>query len=790
MSRTQACAYGGVDGGTHAGVNPGLVQPTALERILAPVVAATQPPVHGACQQLPPLGAVLGSLAIGGAERIVLDWAAQTQSRYKIRLCVLHSQAQEWPVPAGIELLRLDGIDVDRGLEAFAQGLRQATELLGSEQPRVLCHMTTREHRGALARGGVSPVPVLHNAMQGWKEASDALPAHQRALAVSQACVEDLRACGRDHDVGLIRHLPRAPALSAEARASLRERLCQTLQLPNQPQIRLMAMIGGIKRQKNYVFAVRLLEVLARDADAYLVIFGGPIGADGAQSSQALREAVLNLGLQERVRLPGFVPHAARYLPAFDLCLNTSHYEGLSIATLEALVARLPVIASKVGGQGEVSAPGLTLLPLEADLPTWADAVRLAWNSRPELPGWAGFPAHRLWTLEQLVTDAPRRDHVLFVTANLNAGGAQRSLVNLATRLQDCLSLEVVVTGCSSSNHFLDELQAADIAVTRTGDTRDCFDHAEALLSVVAKTACRLVCFWNLDPKIKLLLAKVLPASVMLVDVSPGAYAFEEMSATVGFQQMCGYTQAQFYSRLARLVLKYEANVPGEVGCAVEVIRNGVPLAARGSHDHGDAHEAVPRIIVNGRIAPSKFLVEIAQAMGKVWQRHSDVELHVLGSAEQRHQAYAQASLDALNMAMQTSPACAGAVLHGPVHQPGMVARAGDIAVVLGQHQGSPNAVLEAMAHGLVVVANDSGGTAEMLCHGRAGWLLCDTEPAALAHAIEVLLGDATRRQRLARAGQAFVEQHFSMSAMTRAYLNLFQTLFCQAGPHHAASDD
>lgn len=758
----------------------------ALQRILAPALAATQPPVHDACRQLPPLGVVLASLAIGGAERIVLDWAAQTQARYRIKLCVVHSQAQEWSVPAGIELLRLDGIDLDRGLEAFAQGLRQVTDLLGLGQPRVLCHMTMRAHRDALARGGVCPVPVLHNAMQGWKEAFDALPAHQRVLAVSQACVEDLHACGRNHDIGLIRHLPRAPAQSAEARASLRERLCQTLQLPNLPSVRLMVMVGGIKAQKNYVFAVQVLEALARDADAYLVIFGGPVGADGARSSQALRETVLNLGLRERVRLPGFVPHAARYLPAFDLCLNTSHYEGLSIATLEALVARLPMIASKVGGQGEVSAPGLTLLPPGADLPTWAHAVRHAWNIRPEAPAWASFPAHRLWTLEQLVTDAPRSDHVLFVTANLNAGGAQRSLVNLATRLQDCLSLEVVVTGCSSSDRFFNELQGAGVAVTRTGDSRDCFDHAEALLSIVAKMACRLICFWNLDPKIKLLLGKVLPASVMLVDVSPGAYAFEEMSATAGFQQMCGYTQAQFYSRLARLVLKYEAAVPGDVGCAVEVIRNGVPLASRGS----DGEVAVPRIIVNGRIAPTKFLVEIAQAMGAVWQLHPHVELHVLGSAEQKHQAYAQAFLIALDTARQASPASAGALLHGPVHQLGIVARAGDIAVVLGQHQGSPNAVLEAMAHGLAVVANDSGGTAEMLCHGRAGWLLSDTEPEALAHAIETLLGDAAQRQRLARAGHAFVEQRFSMAAMTRAYLKLFQTLFLQAGPNHAASVD
>lgn len=762
-------------------------QPATLARILASATPATQPAVHATCQQSPPLGVVLGSLAIGGAERIVLDWAAQSRARHDIRLCVLNDQPQEWPVPPGMEIVRLRGSKLDEGLQAFAQGLRQASDRLDFGLPRVLCHMTSRAHRNALLRGGVSPVPVLHNARQGWKEPFDALPPDQRIVAVSEACVQDLRACGREGDISLIRHLPRAAALSPEARATLRSRLCHTLQLPDRSETRLLVMVGGIKAQKNYPFAIQLLDLLARDADACLVIFGGPIGADGAQAWQALRDTVRSLGLQQRVRLPGFVPYAARYLPAFDACLNTSHYEGLSIATLEALVARVPVIASKVGGQGEVAAPGLTLLAPEADLAHWADAVRQAWLSRPEAPAWSGFPAHRLWTLEHLVTDVPRREHVVFVTANLNAGGAQRSLVNLVARLHECLSLEVVVTGRSSASHFFEELRSAGVNVARAGDSRDSFDQAEALLCIAAHSRCAVMCFWNLDPKLKLLLGKVLPASVKLVDVSPGAYAFEEMSATAGFQQRCGFTQAAFYARLARLVLKYEAEVPGDVGCTVEVIRNGVPPAAQGVHASGTGC-ITPNVIVNGRIAPSKFLVEVAQAMGQVWQRHPEVELHLLGTAEPRHQAYADELLRAIDAARQASPGCAGAVFHGAAYELGTVAHAGDIAVVLGHHQGCPNAVLEAMAHGLAVIANDSGGTAEMVRDGQTGQLLQGTEPAPLAHAIESLLADATRRQRLGRAGRAFVEQHFSMAAMTRGYLALVRTLFKTLSPTPCSS--
>ena len=52
---------------------------------------------------------------------------------------------------------------------------------------------------------------------------------------------------------------------------------------------------------------------------------------------KAVLSQALRLGVTDRLRLPGFVPSASQCLPAFDLFLNTSRYEGLSIATLEAL---------------------------------------------------------------------------------------------------------------------------------------------------------------------------------------------------------------------------------------------------------------------------------------------------------------------------------------------------------------------------------------------------------------------------------------------------------------------
>lgn len=754
-------------------VNEGLLA-TSAHLVFHPGTATVQPPLHAATRERPPLGAVIASLAVGGAERIVLDWAQRAAQRQPVWLCVLHDQPHEWPLPAQVRVVRLRSLNLEEGVERFSRQLSAEWAARSLGRPSVLCHLTLQKHRHALARGGAAPVTVLHNAEEGWREPSSSIDAGSRVVAISRACLTDLARCGRTHNVSLIRHLPRALSLAPAEVAALRQRLCATLDLPCSSTAKLVAMSGGVKPQKNYQFALEVLHELSLTVDAYLVIFGGPVGSHGAAEWRALRRRVLDLGLQDRVRLPGFVPNAAAYFPAFTAIMNTSLYEGLSMATLEALIAHRPVVASRVGGQGEVGAPGLHLLPSGAPAATWVSALREAFDLQPQAPSWAGFPAARLWTLEHLASRKARRAHVVFATANLNAGGAQRSLVNLTTRLASHLSLEVVVTGSSTTTHFHDALRGAGVAVTRSATTKDCFDHAEGLLTVVASTGCSVLCCWNLDPKLKLLLAKVLPADVQLIDVSPGGYAFEEMQATQEFQQLIGFTEHELYGRMRHLVLKYDGSVPAHVTTPIAIIRNGVPSPAT----QPEAYAQVPRVIINGRIAPSKFLVEIAQAMGQVWRKHPDIELHVLGMAEPRHRAYGDLFCAATRHAVEANPGCGGAHFHGPSFSLEGTARPGDIAVVLGHHQGCPNAVLEAMASGMTVVANDSGGTAEIVHDGRTGVLLRATDATGVAQSLIALIADPAMRHSLADAGRTFVEREFSMSAMVEGYARLITPHF------------
>lgn len=726
----------------------------ALDLIFAPPRANTQPPLHAG--ETPQLTVVIATLALGGAERIVLDWAASCAARYRVRLIVLRRVANEWAVPPGIILTRLEAGDA---LPALA---KIGAEIAAAGNPRVLCHLLNAEERAALTRGGAEPMPVLHNAAIGWIEDAQALRNEQVVVTVSHAAAAELRAAGCRAAITVIHHLPATPHARDQAHTRARSQWRERWAVP--PHACVIGMIGAVKPQKAYTHALRLLAQLLEQRDLWLVIIGGPIGRDGDVAWAAVLAQATRLQLEPRLRMPGFIPNAVACLPALDLLLNTSRYEGLSIATLEALAAGLSVVASAVGGQGEITAPGLKLIGGNDSDAAWIQAINTSLDTSPAAPAWRSFPSHRLWTLLHLVPQFEPKPGVLFITANLNAGGAQRSLCHLTRSLHRSMRLEVAVCGDSTADYFYAQLQAAGVTVNRCAATRDCFDHAEALLQRVVSGRYATVCFWNVDAKVKLLLAKTLiTAQVRLIDVSPGGYSFEEMQALRDFQQWIAYDENAYYARLDRLVLKYHANPPAAVRLKATVIPNGVPTPALVG-----AEKRPLRIVVSGRIAPSKFVIEIIDSMRLLWQTHPAVELHLLGHCEPRHADYAGKFINAIGDDLNRRVFLHGAVFDAPdrlAHYP--------IALVLGEHQGSPNTVLEAMAAGVAVVANDSGGTRELVMHERTGLLIPDRNPSNIASALRRLLDDPALVQRLAIAGQRHVSKNFSMLQMAKAYRKL-----------------
>ncbi|MBI3627232.1 MAG: glycosyltransferase [Candidatus Sungbacteria bacterium] len=107
---------------------------------------------------------------------------------------------------------------------------------------------------------------------------------------------------------------------------------------------------GELTKNKDYE---TLLEAAANVKGMFKLIIIG----DG-EEQEILTHIVDQLKLNQRVFFAGFVPDAARLIRAFNIFSMSSIKEGLPYAILEAGLAGVPVVATKVGGIPDIIRSG------------------------------------------------------------------------------------------------------------------------------------------------------------------------------------------------------------------------------------------------------------------------------------------------------------------------------------------------------------------------------------------------------------------------------------------------
>jgi sugar transferase (PEP-CTERM/EpsH1 system associated) len=105
------------------------------------------------------------------------------------------------------------------------------------------------------------------------------------------------------------------------------------------------------------------------------------------------------------------------------------------------------------------------------------------------------------------------------------------------------------------------------------------------------------------------------------------------------------------------------------------------------------------------------------------------------------------------------------------------IMRALDLFVLPSLGEGISNTILEAMASGLPVVATRVGGNPELVVEGETGMLVPSANPVAMAEAIGSYLTDPEKRIRHGRTGRKRVEEQFSIEAMVKGYLSVYDAV-------------
>jgi glycosyltransferase involved in cell wall biosynthesis len=115
--------------------------------------------------------------------------------------------------------------------------------------------------------------------------------------------------------------------------------------------------------------------------------------------------------------------------------------------------------------------------------------------------------------------------------------------------------------------------------------------------------------------------------------------------------------------------------------------------------------------------------------------------------------------------------------LHGAEPDARDIIGAFDIVAQASVSEGLPNAVLEAAAAGLPIVATDAGGTAEILDQGRAGILVPIDDETAMAAAIGRLAADPVLRRSLGETARMFVQSAFGVDRFVAETAALYEEL-------------
>ena len=243
--------------------------------------------------------------------------------------------------------------------------LAKLCQLIRRERVDVInTHLTTASWQGALAGKlcGVPSVAVVHATdRKTWFQHAD------RLIAVSRGVKDALICQGVDagkievlyHGIALEKYVPTPDCAAAKVR----------LGLPG--DARTVGVAASLIARKGHRFLLEALAELEKTLGPIHALLAG----EGELEAE-LRARAAALGLGERVHFLGFRRDIAQVIGAMDVFVLPSLKEGLSIAVMEAMALKKPVVCSRIAGLPEVVREGETgLLVPPGDANALRDAL-------------------------------------------------------------------------------------------------------------------------------------------------------------------------------------------------------------------------------------------------------------------------------------------------------------------------------------------------------------------------------------------------------------------------------
>lgn len=182
----------------------------------------------------------------------------------------------------------------------------------------------------------------FYNQLNRWS-----LPAATKVVTVCGAFARQLVTEGVASDRIFIRHNSISPVKSTD--------VSETTNLRNSFNLaegeRVVLAVGRFSREKGHLDLIEAMSLLRQDNPDLkykLVLVGG--GPERGRVESKARQ----LGIESHIIFTGQVDNARPFYAVADLLVLPSHSEGSPNVLLEAMAARVPVVATDVGGVSEI----------------------------------------------------------------------------------------------------------------------------------------------------------------------------------------------------------------------------------------------------------------------------------------------------------------------------------------------------------------------------------------------------------------------------------------------------
>ena len=202
----------------------------------------------------------------------------------------------------------------------------------------------------------------------------------------------------------------------------------------------------------------------------------------------------------------------------------------------------------------------------------------------------------------------------------------------------------------------------------------------------------------------------------------------------------------------------------------IQVITNGIDTQRFGGFDISPIATRPHDLVMVARFAKSKDQATVVRALHILQTRGMEVKLTLVGSGSRRYR-------HRINKLVAH---------YGLESQIVFIEHSGHVERILAEHkifvmasffEGLNLSVLEAMASGCLVIGSDVVGVAELIQHGRDGFLFRAADAEALADLLQPVLNQLEQYQPQANAGRQKIQHRYDKQHVNSEYYRLFNSL-------------